>query len=159
MPSADVTAFRLLSVMPKGDVDLLEASADTAGFLDARIAGARATIFAQLRKRYDVTFPSGEPQIVGLWLAQIVTPAAYLKRGGNPSDATLLRIEAERTAAEAQVAQAADAVGGLFDLPLLANKAGTAISKGTPLAYAEQSPYTAKRRQSTDGRKEDDNGR
>ncbi len=143
--------------MPGDDVDLLEER--EAGFLDATIGGVRAEVYAQLRKRYDVTFPSGVPDIVWRWIARIVTPEAYDKRGGNPSDATLTTIRDAATLARTQIKEAADAEAGLYDLPLLADKSGSAITRGGPRGYAEQSPYSAKRRQVDAGRAEDRNGR
>ncbi len=157
MSSPDVTAFRLRSDMPSDDIDLLEAREQ--GYLDATIVGARADVYARLRKRYDVTFPQGEPEVVWRWLAKIVTPDAYRKRGMNPSDASIALLEADRTRAYEQIKEAADAEQGLYDLPLLADKAGSAITRGAPRGYAEQSPYSAKRRQVDAGRSEDRNGR
>jgi hypothetical protein len=155
--SADVTAFRLRTAMPGGDVDLLEAR--EAGYLDATIAGVRAVVYAQLRKRYDVTFPNGVPDVVWRWITMIVTPDAYLKRGANPADDTIKLHEERAALAYTQITAAADSVTGLYDLPLLSAAASSAISRGGPISYAEASPYTSKRRQADAGRGEDRNGR
>ncbi len=119
----------------------------------------RAEVYAQLRKRYDVTFPQGVPDIVLRWIARIVTPEAYDKRGGDPSDPSLQAIRDGATLAREQIKEAADTVAGLYDLPLLSTASGSAISRGGPLSYSEQSPYSAKRRQVDAGRGEDRNGR
>ncbi len=151
--SDDVTAFRLRSDMPGEDVDLLEDR--EAGYLDATIAGVRADIYARLRKRYDVTFADGEPEIVKRWIAKITTPDAYRKRGTNPGDASIALLEADRTRAYDQIKEAADSATGLYDLPLLAESSASGISRGGPLGYSEQSPYTWTDRQAEDGVTED----
>ncbi len=151
--SDDVDSFRARTAMPGGDVDLLEAR--EAGYLDATIVGVRAVVYAQLRKRYDVTFPEGVPDIVWRWITMIATPDAYLKRGANPNDDTLKLFEDRATLAYAQIKEAADSTTGLYDLPLLDSGDASAVTKGGPLGYSETSPYTWTDRQAEDGIAED----
>src|SRR5688572_20817333 len=85
--------FKLLTIMPSPDVDMVEAL--EAGFLQAKLNTVSNWIEAQLAKRYAVPFgtqgatpsdPRTEvPDIIEGWIVAIVTPAAYAKKGYNPS--------------------------------------------------------------------------
>lgn len=134
----DVIDFRNRTQMPDEDVDALWVSRP--GFLEAKIAGARANIYGRLRKRY-VTPMNPEPEIVVTWIARFVTPDAYVARGYNPQDSTMTQLIDDRKLALEEVKEAADADAGLYDLPLLDSADPTAITKAGPLSYSEPSPY------------------
>lgn len=131
--------FKLRTVMPSGDVDLVEA--ETAGFTQAQLDDWSDEINDRLRKRYVVPFATPVPRIILRWLTSIVTSVMYQKRGGNPSDQSLDRVEKAHDDAIAELKEAADAKDGLFELPLRDDLPGTnAITKG-PLGTSQQSPY------------------
>jgi hypothetical protein len=152
----DLAAFRLRTLMPQIDINTVEA--ETPGFTAARLATWSAKIDTRLRKRYAVPFAVPVPEAVLEWLTKIVTFELYLKRGVDPADQSIALVKADKEQAEAEVKEAADAVGGLFDLPLLDTKDATAITKGAPLAYVETSPYVAFDLQRTNGRADDNSG-
>ena len=143
----EVIDFRTRSIMPEQDVDELWGARP--GYLEAAVAGALANITARLRKRYRTPFdPAGvttgtnpRPEIVVAWIAKLVTPEAYRARGVNPNDEQMKLIDDDRTNAMAEIKEAADAQGGLYDIPLLVSADGTGVVKGGPLGYAEPSPY------------------
>jgi hypothetical protein len=151
-----LAAFRLRTLMPQVDINVIEG--ETSGFTDARLATHSAKIDTRLRKRYAVPFAAPIPEAVLEWLTKIVTFELYLKRGVDPADQSIALIRADKEQAEAELKEAADAVDGLFDLPLNDTKDGTAITKGAPLAYVETSPYVAFDLQRTNGRGDDTNG-
>lgn len=140
MPTADsmldVTEFKARTVMPSADVDIVGDA-----YLLARLKIWTSRIYARLRKRYSVPFASPIPEIVLGWLTAIVTVEAYQKRGWNPDDEQSAQIKADRDEALAEIKEAADAEGGLFDLPLRQNTTETGIDQGGPYVYAEASPY------------------
>lgn len=154
----EVIDFRTRSIMPEEDVDALWAARP--GYLEAAVEGAMANITARLRKRYVTPFdpagvigPNPRPEIVVAWIAKLVTPEAYRARGVNPQDAEMKLIDDDRTNAIAEIKEAADAQGGLYDIPLLEAGDATGISKGGPLGYAEAGPYdwTDVQREAIDG--------
>lgn len=131
--------FRALTVMPGSDVDDLESAAP--GWIDAQALSLSAMIDGRLRKRYAVPFPAPYPEIVKSWLQRLLTLRCYLRRGVNAQDAQFRVIQEDADAAGKELAEAANAETGLWDLPLRANESGTGISKGAPLAYSEASPF------------------
>ena len=135
-----VARFKLLTVMADEDVDALEARFP--GFLMARSEVISGTIDARLRKRYAAPFESPYPNAVELWVARILTPAAYLKRGVDTTDRQFTEVYEDSKAAWVEIKEAANAVEGLYDLPLRQDTTATGISKGGPLGYSEASPYT-----------------
>jgi hypothetical protein len=157
-PALDLAGFTALTIMPSSDVATLESLEP--GFLVARIAYWQGYIEVRLTKRYVVPFAAPVPPVVQGWLSDIVTVDAYNKRGRNAADPAIEDLKAERTRALAEIKEAADSKEGLFDLPLRADLPTSAITRGGPLGYAEQSPYTAMTLQGIDGRAEDEsNGR
>lgn len=127
--------------MPAEDARALDAKYP--GFFDAQIAIAQSWIEARLRKRYAVPFASPMPEAFLGWIVALVTLAAYLRRGWNPKAEDNALVSDAATSARTEVKEAADSKDGLFDLPLRADAPDTsAISKGGPLGYSEQSPYT-----------------
>lgn len=99
-------------------------------------------INARLRKRYETPFATPYPEIVRGWLVALVTPLLYRRRGVDSSDEQIVAVDAAAKAALDEMKEAADAVDGLFDLPLKQDDTSSAISKGGPLGYSEASPYT-----------------
>lgn len=156
MSYLDLAGFKARTIMPSADVDLLDAVEPQ--WLETKIADVSDEIDAQLAKRYVVPFGDASlntvranvPRIVLGWVAAIVTADAYAKRGVNPSspyDQATIIDPALR--ARAEIKAAADATGGLYELPL--RDGGTeGVTRGSPLAYSEQSPYTWATRQRED---------
>ena len=150
----DVDGFKLRTVMPPEDVDFLE---DTfPGYLDARLEVGSALLNARLIKRYAVPFdPLSAPEIVKGWLAALVTPRAYQKRGWNPSDVQSAQILEDMKEALEQIKEAADSEVGLFELPMKEGDAAGGVTKASPLGYTETSPYRWTDRQVEDGSSDD----
>lgn len=140
----EVIDFRTRTIMPEGDVD--ELWDQRPGYLEAALAGALADIVSRLRKRYRTPFTTSgganpRPEIVVMWQTKITTPEAYRARGYDPKDPSMEFVEKDRDRAYEQIKEAADAQGGLYDIPLLETEDGTGIVKGGPIGYAEASPY------------------
>lgn len=151
--------FRLRTLMPKLDVDAVEA--DVAGFSQSRLDTNSAKIDTRLRKRYAVPFSSlvPYPEAVLEWLTKITTYELYLKRGVDPSDQSIALVKSDKEQAEAELKEAADSVAGLFDLPVRDTLDASGVVKGGPLFYTETSPYTGFDTQWRTGFDEDRNGR
>ena len=152
-PYLDLPGFRGLTIMPSGDVDLLEATVP--GWISIQLVHASRWIDSRLAKRYEAPFASPFPEAVGAWLARIVTLRAFLKRGVNPTDAQFVEIKADADQAVAEIKEAADSEDGLFDLPLRADTSSSGISRGGPRVYSEASPYVWTDLQVDMGRDED----
>jgi hypothetical protein len=152
----DIAGFKSLSIMSSAEVDELEAIAP--GWLTAKLAARSRWIEARLRKRYG-PFSEPYPEAIQDWLARIVTLAAYLRRGVDPTDAQFAEIKADAEKAEEEIAEAAEAQDGLFDLPLRADSNASGIAKGAPYVYSERSPTLWTHIQSRRGREERRNGR
>jgi hypothetical protein len=129
--------FADYSAMPASDIDALETAAP--GWLARQLEIESARIDARLRKRYDVPFQLPAPATVCGWLAKIVTVRAYLKRGVDSNDMAFEELKAESIEAVKEIAEAAEAVGGLFDLPLI--NGNSAIRAPSTRVYSESSPY------------------
>lgn len=151
-----VQEFRLRTTMPMGDVDEIEQS--EVGYILARLAARSARIDSQLRKRYAVPFDAPVPEVVLDWLATVVTPDLWLKRGVNPSDAQVAAIFAMADKAWAEIEKAADCETGLYDLPLRQNTTATGITQGGPFSSSQHSPYAWTTAQRTKAQTEDSNG-
>lgn len=145
--------FETLSVMPAEFIAELPA-----GWLDANLEVWSDWINGRLRKRYAAPFAAPVPGIVKLWLARIVTFEAYKRRGWDPTDEQAQQISEDNATARDEIKEAANAVDGLFDLPLRQDTTASGISKGGPLSYSEASPYVAFDRQGDVARNEDSNG-
>lgn len=136
----DLAGFKTLSTMPSSFV--VELQAAEAGWIDGQLAAVSAYLDARLAKHYAAPFDADNPPlIVKLWLARIVTRAAYQKRGIDPNDATWETANEDAKQAEAELLEAANTETGLFDLPLRSNTTDSATTKGGPFVYSEQSPY------------------
>lgn len=151
-----VDEFKVLSIMPSEDIDGLEETSP--GFVSAQLRMTTSWVYSRLRKRYRVPFADPVPDVVKEWIARIAAPRCYTKRGWVPTASDIEAIKKDGEDAKEEVKEAADAVEGLFDLPLLDSGDASAISKQTTRSYSEQSPYVGFSRQRETGRDEDRNG-
>lgn len=151
----DIAGLKLRSVMPPEFFDQIEAR--QAGWLAAQSEALSRAIDSRLRKRYAVPFASPYPEAVLRWLGDMLTEVAWLRRGVDPSDPQWVRVEQLANTAREEIKEAADSNDGLFELPLATG--ATAVSKGGPRVYSEQSPYVAADQQVATGRTEDSNRR
>lgn len=148
----NIAAFKLLSVMPSGDIDARETA--QVGYVTAQLDSASGYIDAQLSKRYAVPF-TGLPDnsIVFRWTTDLATYRIWQRRGWDATDAQAEQIKEDHDRALEQIEKAANSVDGLYDLPLASGSSG--ISKGKPRVYSEASPYVSTDVQSAAGRAED----
>jgi hypothetical protein len=152
-----LTTFKLITTMPASFVDQIETL--TPGWVDAKCAVISGSIDTRLNKRYACPFGSPAPLIVQEWMERLLTYEAWLKRGVQSNDEQWKEVAKLRDQANSEIKEAADAVNGLFDLPLLASGVGgSAIVKGMPKAYSEQSPYVGMDQQRRVGVNEDQSG-
>ena len=147
--------FKASSVIPSSFVSDIETVSPGWTLLQLTLESAR--LDARLGKRYATPFALPAPLCVQGWLAKIVTLSAWLKRGFDPTDRQGQIYVADRDGALAEIKEAADAVDGLFDLPLRADLTASGVTRGSPRAYSEQSPYVFTDGQSRVGIHEDDN--
>lgn len=127
------------SPMPADDVRQLNDLAPA--FLEALLREVSSRIDARLRKRYAVPFKSPVPEIVKGWVLRIATPRAYIRLGVNPSDMQFESLRVDADEAWKEIAEAADAQNGLYDLPLLAGSSSSGISTPATFGYSEATPY------------------
>jgi hypothetical protein len=143
MPYLDLTTYRARTIAPPLYLD--EVEAQHPGWLLEQLTFWSSWIDSRLKKRYAAPFaapPNTPPTVLG-WLARIVDAELYLKRGYDPNDKQSARVDTRADTARAEIQEAADSEKGLFELPLRADEpAATAITRGGPLGYTEQSPYT-----------------
>lgn len=134
--------FRDLTLLPPSYVDTIETMHP--GWLGRQLSRWSGWIDARLAKRYATPFDAASPPfIVEEWLSRIVTPRCLLKRGVDPTDAQVDDIKQDGEKAMAEIKEAAESAEGLFELPLRQDLPGSqGVSKGAPMGYAEQSPYT-----------------
>jgi phage gp36-like protein len=134
--------FRDLSLLPPSYVDTIEAMHP--GWISRQLARWSAWIDARLAKRYATPFDAASPPfIVEEWLNRLVTHRCYLKRGVDATDSQVDDIKQDAEKAAAEIKEAAESKEGLFELPPrqdLPDEQG--ITRGSPMGYAEQSPYT-----------------
>lgn len=109
----------------------------------AQLLTYSAQIDARLAKRYAVPFSSvSPPEMVCNWLARLVTPRVYYKRGVDPADKQIDDLVQDAARVLEELKEAADAENGLYDLPLRADADGSGISKTRVLWRADQDAYT-----------------
>lgn len=150
----DVTGFALRSVMPAEAVARLEAKSP--GWLQTALNDASDAVNALLAKRYAVPFTAPYPSVVLRWVAKLVTLEGYAKLGFNPSSAEdKAAIVDQAVDARKEIAEAADAQNGKYELPLRQDTTVNGVVRGAPTSYSEQSPYVGRDRQATTGRLED----
>jgi hypothetical protein len=149
--------FKDRTNMPAEFVDALEAARP--GWVLAQLEMASRWVDTRLFKRYVVPFADPVPETVLAWVTRLVTIECWYKRGVDPDDRALERVEKDADTAKEEVKEAANAVDGLFDLPLRADlPAQSGISRGAPRVYSEASPYVWTTVQRAAGRDEDSNG-
>lgn len=152
-----VERFKDLTTLPAEYVDELEVL--RAGWLAAQIDAESAWIDARLGKRYATPFdPISPPVMVERWVAWLVTMNAWSRRGYDPNTADIQPTLDGFKQAKEEIKEAADAVDGLFELPLRSDTTAQGISRGGPRTYSEASPYVAFDDQSCNGRYEDTMG-
>lgn len=156
MAYLDKDAFANLTVMPLSRVNAIESASP--GWINAQLEQESAFIDSRLRKRYAVPFTTPIPAAVTGWLARLVTVRCYLRGGVDPTDLQFDELKEDARLAKEEIAEAADAVNGLFDLPLRSDTTATGIAHTGPFGYSEQSPYVWASRQRATGRSEDRNG-
>ncbi len=136
----DVAGLKALIMMPDEDVDDLVERYPT--FVAAQLEVFTGEIYSRLRKRYKTPFVDPVPMVAKGWLAVLIAPVLYARRGVDPSDSQMQELREEAARVREQIKEAADAENGLYDLPLLDTADGTAITKAGPLSYSEASPYS-----------------
>lgn len=153
MAYVTVDRFKLLALIPSEWIDAIEVTAP--GWTDAQLDYLSGWIDTRLRKRYAVPFAAPVPQVIEGWVTRLLTLRALLRRGVDPTDAQFAQIQKDYDSAESELREAADAKEGLFDLPLRADNANSAVTQASPKSYTEQSPWTAADIQRALGRQED----
>lgn len=128
-------------------------------FITTRIVTRQAHFEARLRKRYAIPFADPVPEVALKWLTDVLTKDCFDRRGRNPTSAEdQAAIDGPHDAALAEIKEAADAVNGLFELPLRDDQPNVnGVSKAGPLSYSETSPYVSMDLQACKGREEDFN--
>lgn len=116
-------------------------------FVDRRLAANSSRIDARLRKRYGTggplqpIFVAPIPEIVLDWIERLTTRDCYARRGWNPGSEQDALVMKRADDADVELKEAADSKDGLFDLPLRDDGDVSAVTKGGPHGYSEQSPY------------------
>jgi hypothetical protein len=153
-----VESFTALAICPSEYIDYIEVQ--QAGWVDGQLTWWSGYIDSRLAKRYATPFAENDPPIVVQgWLARLVTPNIYLKRGVDVTDGQIQAVRDEADAAKSEIAEAANSKDGLYELPLRqSDPSGQGITRGGPLAYTETSPYVWQDQQESIGRGEDRNG-
>lgn len=147
--------FLLATSVPASYVQAIEAQYP--GFVQTQLEMFSAMIDARLNKLYSVD-PLNPALIVKLWLTQLVSFKLMERRGYNTVDNQAENYKADYDLALKDLQEAANAVDGLFDLPLKRD-AETGGTKGAPMFYTETSPYVGRQVQREVGRREDQQGR
>lgn len=130
------------------DEDLAaELEAKRSGWLMRVSEALSAGIDARLIKRGDVPFSEPYPEIVKMWVADLLTPRAYTALGTRPTDEQQAEIIAAAMRADAQITEAANPVTGLLVLPRAQGSADEQATQPQTLASSEQSPFSWKHRQ------------
>ena len=142
-PSADVnSAFATLS--PFDEDRCAELEAKRPGHLMALAEALSAGVDARLRKNFVTPFTKPYPLKVKMWVADLLTPRAYLSLGVKPSDDEQVSIIEAGKLANAEIKEAADAKENLFQLPNFQGSSDSIGEEPPTLAYSEQSPFTSK---------------
>jgi hypothetical protein len=159
LPYLDLATFRDDTIAAAEWIDEVEARYP--GWIAKQLAIKSQWLDGRLRKRYAFPIDSANapyPLLVTDWLARIVTEMTMRKRGIDATDEQAQQYIDDRKTAEAEVLEAANAVEGLFDLPLRADTNAPGIVAPQVLGYSEASPYVAFDIQDAAARNEDANG-
>ena len=150
--------YKLRSVLNLSRIEAIEIAAP--GWLEQELSAWSKRMDVMLAKRYAVPFdsPDGPPEVVQQWLQRIVDVRCMLKAGVDQQDEQFQEIKEDSREARDEIKQAAESEHGLFELPLKAGSATTAISRGNTFVYSESSPYAWTDVQADRGRSEDQNG-
>lgn len=136
--------FATRTIMSPAEVARLEERRP--GFLASNLLLRSAEINARLSKRYATPFAAPVPEIVVLWLVQIVTLDAYQALGFAPTGSDEGIAAAAKSARDA-LEEAAKSDVGLYELPLRADTSAEGVSRGGPIVLTETSPYEALHRE------------
>ncbi len=157
MSYLDRNEYMEYSVLPMTTIDAVEAVQE--GWIDRKLRALSSyAVDARLRKRYAVPFTSPYPDAVCDWVARLMDPLTLKKLGVDATDEQFVSIAEDAKAAAEEIKEAADAVEGLFDLPIADTADASAITKGGPLGYSEASPYVGMDVQEYYARDEDRDG-
>jgi hypothetical protein len=138
------------------DVDFLESRYP--GFIDDGLSDWSDYIDSRLVKRYAVPF-NPPPRTILRWLVALETQTALNRRGYNPQDPQMERMQARFDQAMADIKEAANSEEALFGLPSGAGPQGDGnVIRGGPLSYTEASPYVSADAQEQQGICEDARG-
>lgn len=152
--------YKMRSVLPDEYVDAIESR--KSGWTAQQLASVTAEIYAALSKRYVTPFDVVH-EVPRSWAAWIVDARVLLRRGVDPDETApdVATIFAAAETARTQIQSAANSETGLFELPLRANDptSPSAVVRGGPLSYSEQSPYAWTSGQRERGRDDDSTGR
>lgn len=136
-----VAEYRLQADMPGEFIDEIEARYP--GYIDSLLQRGSAFIDSRLAKRYPTPFKAPFSVQVQGWLADLITPRVWRKRGAAATE-EIAQYERAEEDAKKELAEAANGDTGLFDLPGTgADDAASGVRAGFPMAYSEQSPYVA----------------
>lgn len=152
----DVAEFKLLSTMPKEQVDRLAQLHP--GWLEAQLADRSTWVSSRLAKRFRVPFSAPYSPTVQGWIAQMVTLRAYIHHGVVATDEQMELITKEAEKAEAEVKEAADGSLSLIDLAP-SDQSRDRVEFGGVLSYSEASPYVQYDIEADRGHREDSSRR
>lgn len=119
------------------------------GWLQVQIDSMASLINARLAKRYAVPFPDPAPEQILSWLTRLVTVQLYFKRGFDPTDAQSAALVQDRDTVWAEIKEAADAQGGLFELPLRSDQSSGSAVRSPILYRSDPTPFERIDRQAT----------
>jgi hypothetical protein len=128
-----LAAYKSITTIPGSLVDACAAKGKDVGrWLEIKSAHIRA----RLVKRYAVDFtdPGPVPEQIIAWLVALVDIEVWKCVGGNPEGREDGWYDKDRERVEAELKEAADAEGGLFELPLRSTDpvGDSAVNKGGP---------------------------
>jgi hypothetical protein len=149
--------FADISVVPAEFIREIEDR--TPGWVDNRLRMISAFVDTRLAKRYDAPFKAPYPLAVIDWINKIVSFDVWLRRGVEPTDAEISEYKVQCVAAYAEIKEAADAIDGLFDLPLRADTDAGGVTRGFVRSSSQQSPYVWADEQRELGRQQDQGNR
>lgn len=141
--NADINSeFALLS--PFNEDQCAELEAKRPGHLMALAGAISAGVDSRLGRRFSTPFQKPYPLKVKMWVADLLTPRAFMALGIRATDDQQKDITEAMKLAIEELASAASAPENLFELPLVEGGANGASELEQTLAYSEQSPFTSK---------------